>query len=153
MFAVSNAQSLPANILFMTRSNCLTTNFLWRVSAVGYDCLQPSARMGSGNPSVVRVWTGKKVPFSSRPIQKPDPQLLDGPNPYLYPSTRGLCWDWLDLSVPISGSSFLVFFIYGSIQIPCCHVQNINFGTSLSLFVLLVAFIIKTSRDMLPATS
>ena len=64
---------------------------------------------GPGNPPVVRVWTGKTVRFGARTIQKPDPQLRGGPNPDLYPSTRGFCRVWLDPSVRISGSSFRVF--------------------------------------------
>jgi len=49
--------------------------------------------------------------------------------------------------------SFSGFSIFGHIQICYCHVQNINYGTSLSVFVSLAAFMSKTSRDMLPATS
>jgi len=64
---------------------------------------------GPGNPPAVRVWTGKMVRFGSRPVQKPDPELLGGPNPYSYPSTRGFCRVWLDPSVPVSGSPFRVF--------------------------------------------
>jgi hypothetical protein len=65
--------------------------------------------MGLGNRPAVRVWTGKMVLFCSRPVQKPDLQLLGGPNPYPYPSTRGFCRVWLDLSVAITGSHFRVF--------------------------------------------
>jgi len=64
---------------------------------------------GASNPQAVRVWTGKTVPFGSRPVQKPDPELLGGPNPYSYPWTRGFCRVWLDPSVPLSGSPFRVF--------------------------------------------
>jgi len=59
---------------------------------------------GPGNPPAVRVWTRKTVRFSSRTVQKPDPELLGGPNPYQYPSTSGFCRVWLDPSVPVSGS-------------------------------------------------
>ena len=61
-----------------------------------------------GNPPAVRVWTGKTVRFGSRTVQKPDPELLGGPNPYPYPSTRGFCRVWLDPSVAVSGSPILV---------------------------------------------
>jgi len=57
---------------------------------------------------------------------------------------------------PVSSNllfSFSGFSIYGHSQIYCCYVQNISFGKSFSLFVWLAAFIIKTQRDMLPATS
>jgi hypothetical protein len=64
---------------------------------------------GPGNPPAVRVCTGKTVRFGSRPVQKPDPELLGGPNLYPYPSTRGFCRVWLDPSVPVSGSPFRVF--------------------------------------------
>ena len=63
---------------------------------------------GPGNLPVVRVWTGKTVRFGSRTVQTPDPPLLGGPNPALYPSTHRLCRVWLDPSGPISGSAFLV---------------------------------------------
>jgi len=49
--------------------------------------------------------------------------------------------------------SFSGCSIYGCSQICYCYLQNINFGTSFSLLVSLAAFIIKTSRDRLPATS
>ena len=64
---------------------------------------------GPGNVPVVRVSTGKTVLFGSKPIQKPDPELLCGPNLYPYPSTHGLCRVWLDPSVPVSGSPSRVF--------------------------------------------
>jgi len=54
---------------------------------------------GPGNPPAVRILTRKTVQFGSRPIQKPDPQLLGGPNPDPYPWTRGCCQVWLVLSV------------------------------------------------------
>jgi len=44
------------------------------------------------------------------------------------------------------------FSIYGHIPVPYHHAQNINFGTSFSLFVLLAFFLFKISRDMLPPT-
>ena len=67
---------------------------------------------GPGNPQPVRVWTVKTGRFGSRPGQKPDPQLLGGPNPDLYPSTRGFRRVWLDPSVPISGSAFRVSHLW-----------------------------------------
>jgi len=73
---------------------------------------------GPGNPPAVQVWTGKAVPFGSRTVQKPDPQLLGGPNPDPYPSTRGFCRVWLDPSVRISGSSFRVFLFMVAFSYP-----------------------------------
>jgi len=64
---------------------------------------------GPGNPPAVRVWTGNTVRFGSRPVQKPDPELLGGPNRYPYPSTRGFCRVWLDQSVLVSCSRFRDF--------------------------------------------
>jgi len=49
--------------------------------------------------------------------------------------------------------SFSGCSIYGRSHICYRYVQNINFGTSFSLLVSLAAFILKTRRDMLPATS
>jgi hypothetical protein len=71
---------------------------------------------GPGNPPAVRVWTGKTVRFDSRTVQKPDPELLGGPNPYPYPSTCGLCWVWLDPSVPVSSSPFGVFLFMVAVK-------------------------------------
>jgi hypothetical protein len=42
---------------------------------------------GPGNLPAVRVRTAKTVQFGSRQVQKPNPQLLGGPNPDPYPST------------------------------------------------------------------
>ena len=56
----------------------------------------------------VRVWSAKTDRFSSRPIQKPNPLTLGGPNPDPYPSTVSFCLDLLHPSVPISGSAFQV---------------------------------------------
>jgi len=63
---------------------------------------------GPGNQPAVRIWTGKTVWFGSRHVEKPDAELLGGPNPYPYPLTCGFCWVWLDPSVPVSGSPFRV---------------------------------------------
>ena len=73
---------------------------------------------GPGNLPAVRVWTGKMVRFGSRPIQKPNPQLLDGAHPDPYPSTWGFCRVWLDPSVPVSGSGFRVFLFMVAIRYP-----------------------------------
>jgi len=62
--------------------------------------------MGPGNPPAVPDWTGKTVWFGSKTIQEPDLLLLGGPDLAPYPSTRGFCRDWLDLSGPISGFAF-----------------------------------------------
>ena len=67
---------------------------------------------GPGNPPPVWVWTVKTGRFGSRPSQKPDPQLLGGPNPDPYPSTRGFRRVWLDPSVPISGSACRVSHLW-----------------------------------------
>jgi len=69
-----------------------------------------------GNQPAVLVWTGKTVRFGSRPVQKPDPQLIGGSNPHLYPSTRGLCRVWLYLSVPISSFHFRVFLFMVAVR-------------------------------------
>jgi len=63
---------------------------------------------GAGNPPVVRVWPTRTGRFGSRPVQKPDPLTLGGPNPDQYPSTRGFRQVCLDLLVAISGSAFQV---------------------------------------------
>ena len=61
-----------------------------------------------GNSPAVRVWTRKKIQFSSRTVQRPNSLLLGGPNLALYPSTLGFRQVWLDLSGPISGFAFRV---------------------------------------------
>jgi len=61
--------------------------------------------MGPGNPSAVQVWTAKRGQFGSRPVQKPDPLNLGGPNPDPYPSTGSFHEVWLDPSCPIFGSA------------------------------------------------
>jgi hypothetical protein len=72
---------------------------------------------GPGNAPAVRVRNTKTVRFGSKPIQKPDPLHLGGPNPDPYLSTCGFCCVWLDPSVPISYSGirvilFMVTFSY-----------------------------------------
>ena len=76
---------------------------------------------GPGNPPEVWVLPTKTDRFGSLPIQKPDTLILGGPNSDPYPSTRGLCHDWRDLSGPISVSAFCVFlfmvaFIYPTVN-------------------------------------
>jgi len=68
---------------------------------------------------------------------------------------HGNRWVLPGLARPVGSSLrflFSGFSIYDRIQICYCYVQNINFGTSFSVFVSLAAFIIETRRDMLPAT-
>jgi len=67
---------------------------------------------GPGSPPAVRVWTPNTGQFGSRTVQKPDPQTLGGPNPVLYPSTRGFRQVWLDPSVPICGSACRVSHLW-----------------------------------------
>jgi len=67
--------------------------------------LQVVIATGPGNPPLVWVWTAKTGQRGSRPVQKPDPRTLGGPNPDPYPSTRGFPRVWLDPSVPISCSA------------------------------------------------
>ena len=71
---------------------------------------------GLGNPPAVRVWTAKTSRFGSRPVQKPDPLTLGGPNPDPYPSTRGFRRVWLDPSVPISCSAFRVSHLWSHLD-------------------------------------
>ena len=76
---------------------------------------------GPGNPPAVRVQTAKTVRFGSKPVQNLDLLHLGRPNPDPYPSTRGLCRVWLDPSVPISGSSILVFLFMVAIRYPIAN--------------------------------
>jgi hypothetical protein len=109
--------------------------------------------MGPGNPPALRIWTGKMVGFGSRTVQKLDPEHLRGPNLYLYLITRGICQVSLDPSVPVSGSPF---------QVPLSMVA-VRYVTVMCKILTLVhhalywfhwqPFILKTRRDMLPATS
>jgi hypothetical protein len=69
--------------------------------------------MGPGNLPLVR--------FGSNPIQIPDPLQHGGPNLDPYRSTSGFCQTWLDPSVPISGSSFLVFLFMVTFRYPIAN--------------------------------
>jgi hypothetical protein len=73
--------------------------------------------MGPGNLPTVRVGTRNTVWFCFRTVQQPNLLDLSGPNPYPYPSTRGICWVWLDLLVSISGSVFRVFHLLSHLDI------------------------------------
>ena len=68
--------------------------------------------MGPGNPPAVQVWTRKMGQFGSRPVQKPDPLMPDGPNPDRYPSTRRSPRVRLDPSALISSSVFWVSHLW-----------------------------------------
>ena len=67
--------------------------------------------IGPGNLPAVWVWTVKTVQFGSKPIQNPDPRHLGRPNTDPYLSTRGVWQVWLDPLVPISDSSFQLFYL------------------------------------------
>jgi len=73
---------------------------------------------GPGNPPAVWVWHTKTVQFGSRPIQKPHPLSLGGPNPDLYPSPNRFCRVWIDPSVPMSGSAFRGFLFMAAFKYP-----------------------------------
>jgi len=64
------------------------------------------------NPPAVQIWTAKTGRFGSRPVQKPNPLILDGPYPDPYPSTRKFCLVWLDPLVPFSSSAFRVLHFW-----------------------------------------
>jgi len=91
----------------MTRQIALSTP---RIGAV--------VQTSPGNLPAVWVWTTKTVWFGSGPVQKPDPLLLGRPNAYLYPSTCGLDYVWLDPSVPISCSGFRDFLFIMAFRYP-----------------------------------
>ena len=63
---------------------------------------------GPGTPPVVRVWTGRKVGFGCRTVQRPNRLFVGGPNPAPYPSTGGFRQVRLDASGPISSVAFRV---------------------------------------------
>jgi hypothetical protein len=76
---------------------------------------------GPGNPPVVWVRTAQTVWFGSKPVQKPDSLGIVGPNPDPYPSTRGFCRVWLNLSVSISGSSIRVILFMVAFRYPIAN--------------------------------
>jgi hypothetical protein len=109
---------LPINIaqqLVMYNSYQIT-NHLWCLQDQMLLTLHLVLAMGPGNLPALRVWTRKTVPFGSRPVQNPDPELLAVPNPYPCQSTRGFCQVWLDPSVPVSGSPFRVFLFMVAVR-------------------------------------
>jgi len=109
--------------------------------------------MGPGNLPAVQVWTGKTVRFGTRPVQKPDPELLGGPNLHPYLSTRGFCWVWLDPSVLLSGFHFRVFLFMVAVRctaVMCKILTLVHHSLYLSHLLPLYS---KPRRDMLPATS
>jgi hypothetical protein len=60
-----------------------------------------------------------------------------------------------DVARPVGTNHWLFFSgisIYGPVQVSYCHVQNINFGISLSFVDLLAAITIRISREILPDT-
>jgi len=67
---------------------------------------------GLGNLPGVLGLIGKTTRFGSRTIQKPNPQLLGGPNTDPYKITRGFHRVWLDPSVPIPSSAFRIFYLW-----------------------------------------
>jgi len=71
-----------------------------------------------GNPPAVRVRTGRMGWFGSRPDERPNALPPGRPNLDRYPSTRGLCHVWLDLSVRISGSVFRVLLFMVAFRYP-----------------------------------
>jgi len=83
---------------------------------------------GPGNPTAVRVQTGRTVPFGSRTVQKPDAQGPGGPNPDPFPSTFGFCRVWLDASVPISGSVFRVVLFMVAFRYPTANRKILTFA-------------------------
>jgi len=104
------------------------------------------------NLPTVQVCSRKMAPFEFRCIQNPIQRFLAGQTCTIgcQPAVvAGLTW-------PVGSNlrfTFPGFTIYGCSQICYWYVQNITFGTSFSLFVLLAVLIIKTWRDLLPATS
>ena len=90
-------------------------------------CMDIVLAMGLGNPPVVRVGTGNMVRFGSGPGQKPDPELLGGPNPYSNLSTCVFCRVGLDPSVPVSGSPFRVFLFMVAVRyfIVMCKISTL----------------------------
>jgi hypothetical protein len=105
---------------------------------------------GLGNTGAVEVWTGKRVRFGPRFVQKSRPQSLGWPNLDPYPSTGGFGRVWFDLSVPISSSVFRVFLFMVAFRYP-----TVNHKTDrlLSFSNESAPFISENKRDMLVAPS
>jgi len=108
--------------------------------------------MGPGNPQEVRVWIRKIVLFGSRPIQKPDPEILGWPNPYLYPLIHRFCGVWVDSSVPVSSSPFRVslFMVAVRYVTVMCKILTL---VQHSLYCFHWQPVYSKQGDMLPATS
>lgn len=73
---------------------------------------------GPSNPLAVWVWTRYTLQFGSRSVQEPDLKLPGMPRPYPYPSSRGCCRVWLDLSGPNSSYCFRVFLLMVGFRYP-----------------------------------
>jgi len=91
---------------------------------------------GPGNLPAVWVWTARMGQFGSRPVQKPDQQLLGTPNQEPYPSTCRLCWVWLDASVPITGSGYLVCIWMVALRYPTVNRNILTLGRHCSCSML-----------------
>jgi len=74
--------------------------------------------MGPGKLPAVWVQTAKTSLFCYRPVQRPDPHLLRGPNPDPYRLTCRLCWVWLDQSVPVTSSGHWVILFMFALRHP-----------------------------------
>ena len=83
---------------------------------------------GPGNPAAVRIRIPTRVWFGSRTIQIPGPQRRGWPNPNPYPSSRGFCRVWLDLSVTISGSVFRVLLFMAAFRYPIADRKIVIFA-------------------------
>ena len=77
-----------------------------------FHCSTLWSATGLGKQLAARIWTPNKGQFSSRPVQKPNPPTLGGPNPDPYPAIHRFCRVWLDPSVPISSSAFGVSHLW-----------------------------------------
>jgi len=86
-----------------------------------FTLIQVVLATGPFNPPAVRVQIAKTVRFGSKPVQKPDPLHLGGPNPDPYPSTRGFCRVWLDPSVPISSSGIRIILFMVAFRYPIAN--------------------------------
>jgi len=79
-----------------------------------------------GNPRAVRVLTANRVLLSSWTVQKPDGLVLGGPNPDKYLSTRRICRDRIDPSVPIYGSGSQVILFMVSFRYPTMNCKRLT---------------------------